>query len=122
MQKIQYWRLSPVYEPDPTKGPYMATAALVQCMATGETLDTMGGGGKFLSNYIVDALDMSQHDYKPRVIGDADDFRDLLEIAQALAQADPLDPAVAELSLRAAKVVSGIVQKEPDETPDHTPG
>lgn len=51
-QPIAY-RLQPVYAAGPGT---IQTAALMTCMATGEVLDGMGGGGDFLSPKVVELL------------------------------------------------------------------
>lgn len=52
-KKIVAYRLVPVFEIE--EGAF-ATAAVMTCMATGEVLDGMGGGGEFLAPRIVDML------------------------------------------------------------------
>lgn len=53
MRKLIAYRLTPVYELEPGS---LATAAVMQCMATGETLSGMGGGGEYLSPKVVETL------------------------------------------------------------------
>ena len=73
-KKIKYWELMPVYD-EPADAFKLTTAAVVQCLATGKILDGMGGGGYFLCNEIVNAL---QNNGKPKVIIDADEYDQLL--------------------------------------------
>lgn len=51
--RIIAYRLVPVHPAAPNT---LQTAALMQCMATGEILDGMGGGGEFLSPKFVEDL------------------------------------------------------------------
>ena len=53
MRKVIAYRLSPVFE---TEEGGFATAAIMSCMATGEVLSGMGGGGDFLSPRVVEVL------------------------------------------------------------------
>jgi len=52
-RKIVAYRLTPVFEVEPGG---FSTAAVITCIATGEYLDGMGGGGEFLSPKVVDIL------------------------------------------------------------------
>lgn len=52
-RKIIAYRLEPVYEL--AEGGFV-TAAVMSCMATGEMLEGMGGGGEFLSPKVVNLL------------------------------------------------------------------
>lgn len=52
-RKIIAYRLEPVHE---LESGSIATAAVMQCMATGEILEGMGGGGDFLSPGVVEAF------------------------------------------------------------------
>lgn len=74
-RKIKYYRIEPVYE-DPPGYAGFATAAVVTCMATGEMLDGMGGGGEFISIDVYQAL---RNDGVPRVIINADEYEKLKE-------------------------------------------
>lgn len=76
-RRIKYYRIEPVYE-DPPGYEGFATAAVVTCMATNETLDGMGGGGDFISVEIYAAL---RNNGKPRVIIDAAEYEKLKEKA-----------------------------------------
>lgn len=59
MNKIIAYRLEPVYEnTDPN---VLMTAAVMQCMATGEYLSGMGGGGEYLSPSVATSLRGGQH-------------------------------------------------------------
>ena len=57
--KIIAYRLEPVHENLPGG---IATAAVMTCMATGETLSGMGGGGDYLSPAFVDTLKKIQQE------------------------------------------------------------
>lgn len=73
-RKVKYYRVEPVYkEPFWYEGSIM-TAALVTCMATGETLDGMGGGGDFISIDIYHAL---RNNGTPKVIIDEAEYETL---------------------------------------------
>lgn len=52
-RKIVAYRLEPVFEIEPGG---IATAAVMQCMATGEYLSGMGGGGDYLAPGVVEML------------------------------------------------------------------
>lgn len=54
-RKIIAYQLQPVYETPPDEFA-METAALMTCLATGEVLSGMGGGGLFLSPEVVERL------------------------------------------------------------------
>lgn len=57
-RKIIAYSLSPVYERDTEiDGIAFTTAALMTCMFSGETIETMGGGGQYLSPEVVRKLD-----------------------------------------------------------------
>ena len=88
-QTIAY-RLQPVKETPPGG---IATAAVMSCAATGETLSGMGGGGLFLSPRIVDALRAPG----AKAIVDQKDLDALLDIARAAAR-DDLDDDVMRLA------------------------
>jgi hypothetical protein len=57
-KKIIAYRLTPVYPVEPGT---MRTACVMSCMATGEKLSGMGGGGMFLSPKVV--VDLQKGDY-----------------------------------------------------------
>lgn len=70
-QQPLYYHLSPIY---PGKPGSIATAALVNCIATGRQLHHCGGPGYALSPDVVKALDASQNGGRSRVIVDAEDW------------------------------------------------
>lgn len=76
-RRIKYYRIEPVYE-DPPGYVGFATAAVVSCMATGQMLDGMGGGGDFISVEIYEAL---RNKGAPRVIIDVNEYDRLREKA-----------------------------------------
>lgn len=80
-KRILCYRLEPVYE-DPRTRLGLSTAAVATCMATGEILDGMGGGGLFLSKKIVDALNAGVNNVA-KVVIDASEYDDLMRIAKS---------------------------------------
>jgi hypothetical protein len=77
MKKILFYDLVPVYEKDTDEFSF-ASAALVNCIATGKQLDSMGGPGFALSTEIVDKLNIRKSGYNPKYIIDANLLEDLL--------------------------------------------
>lgn len=70
---LLYYALRPVYAPKPGDPPQLATAAIVECLATGKQLAGMGGGGLALSPEVVDQLDW-QRNNGARVIMNQSDW------------------------------------------------
>jgi hypothetical protein len=80
MKTIAY-RLTPIQETPPGG---IATAAVMTCMATGEMLSGMGGGGTYLSPRIVEALRAPG----AKAIVDQGDLDALLSLARDVASGD----------------------------------
>lgn len=96
MKTIAY-RLTPVQETPPGG---IATAAVMTCMATGETLSGMGGGGTYLAPRIVDALRAPG----AKAILDQADLDSLLSLARDVASGD-VDP---DASGRAVQILASM--------------
>lgn len=82
MSRIIAYRLARVLELEEGG---IATAALMKCMATGEVLSGMGGGGEFLSPEVVQALRSAG---TARAICDRHMLDALLAMAHAVALGD----------------------------------
>jgi hypothetical protein len=104
---ILYYALTPVR---PAPDGAIMSAAIQRCMATGKTLDGMGGGSLALSLEVVDALDMWKHGGETRVIGSARDWDDLLALARDLAKSGPT--GAIELAERAKDLVDRISEQK----------
>ncbi len=96
MKTIAY-RLTPIQETPPGG---IATAAIMTCMATGEMLSGMGGGGTYLSPRIVEALRAPG----AKAILDQADLESLLSLARDVASGD-VDPGA---SGRAAQILASM--------------
>ena len=81
-KEILWYDLVPHYAPDPSKGPFMATAALRKCIMTGATLDTSGGPGFSLSKEAVEAIDMRRSDAKAKAVVELDDLKKILDFTE----------------------------------------
>ena len=99
--RILYYDLVPVREEPEDPGAFrILSAAVVQCLATGRTLDGMGGPGHALAPEVVDALDMRKTGGGPRMILDAADF-DRIHAALVAAGEGLADPGKAEAACAA---------------------
>jgi hypothetical protein len=74
----------------------IATAAIMQCIATGKTLEGMGGPGYAISADIVDALDMSKSGNQPKIIMNEDVFNKISSFLSEIAggNSDISNPAI----------------------------
>lgn len=71
---LLYWDLIPVYE----RRGQLATACIVQCIATGKYLSGHGGPSYALDPAIVDALDMAKTGGRHRMIVDQEAWDSLI--------------------------------------------
>jgi hypothetical protein len=91
VKKAVAYRLTPVYEVEPGQ---IATAALINCMATGRMLSGMGGGGEYLAPEVVESLRASG---TARVVCDAALFERMLDLAQRAATGEDVARSAAAI-------------------------
>lgn len=86
MAKILYYDLVPVT--DETPKPFIATAALKNCIATGKTLESMGGPGFAIDAEVIDLINMTKAGATSKLVIEATDFINLVSELEVAANAE----------------------------------